>query len=212
MASSSNCHEDLPFEDEEIIEAISCCFEEKANFLDHETGINLLGILVADEELGMGGIQAKLMSMWKAIGQVRIIRIKKNAYSLYVGSEKLARRLIDDSPWNVKGFCFSVRLWPNHHSFEEIETCRATYWIQPHGIPPELMTKNNGRKLEEMLGSVLEVEDPNEVEQEARSSRVDNRAGGLEEQPSRQRRGAAQQGEAAEKGDWRSSRADRRAK
>ncbi|KAL6185134.1 hypothetical protein ACLB2K_041269 [Fragaria x ananassa] len=55
-----------------------------------------------------------------------------------------------------------LRLWPNHHSFEEIETCRATCWIQAHGIPPELMTKNNGRKLGEMLGSVLEVEDPKE--------------------------------------------------
>ncbi|KAL6193639.1 hypothetical protein ACLB2K_034723 [Fragaria x ananassa] len=163
MASSSNCYEDLPFEDEEIIEAMTCCFEEKADFLDHESGINLLGILVADEEPGMGGIKATLMSMWKTIGQVRIIRIKKNAYSLSVGSEKLARRLIDDGPWNVKGLCFSVRLWPNHHSFEEIETCRATYWIQAHGIPPELMTKNNGRKLGEMLGSVLEVEDPKEV-------------------------------------------------
>lgn len=88
------------------------------------------------------------------------MRAKKNIYSIRVGSESLARRLIEGGPWNVKGLCFTIRHWPLYHSVDDIEPSRATYWIQAHGIPREMLSKANGRKLGLMLGSVLEVEDP----------------------------------------------------
>ncbi|KAK9922366.1 hypothetical protein M0R45_030833 [Rubus argutus] len=98
--------------------------------------------------------------IWK---QIRIIWAKKNIYSIRVGSEKLARRLIECGPWNVKGFCFTIRHWPLYHSVDDIEPTRATDWIQAHGIPREMLSVSNGRKLGSMLGSVIEVEDPAKV-------------------------------------------------
>ncbi|KAL6130092.1 hypothetical protein ACLB2K_068473 [Fragaria x ananassa] len=80
-------------------------------------------------EPGVGGVKATLLGSWKALGQIRIVRVKKNDYVVTVGSEQLAGKLLEDSPWNVKGYCFS-------------------------------MTVNNGRKLGNMLGSVIDVEDP----------------------------------------------------
>ncbi|XP_024156254.1 uncharacterized protein At4g02000-like [Rosa chinensis] len=155
--------QNIPYEDEGIIEAMSICFEDTADFLDLEAGINLLGILIAEEEPGLGSVKATLMGMWKSLGQIRIIQVKKNTYSLTVGSEKLASKLINESPWNVKGYCLSVRHWPHFHSIDDMDTNRPTYWIQAHGIPLDQMTKNNGRKLGELLGSTLEVEDPKVV-------------------------------------------------
>ncbi|PRQ28715.1 putative transcription factor interactor and regulator CCHC(Zn) family [Rosa chinensis] len=160
MASSSNGGGDIPFEDEEIIEAMSINFENSVDFVDLEYGINLVGTLIADEEPGLGGTKAAIMSMWKTLGQVRIIRVKKNVYSLTVGSEKLATKLIDDSPWNVKGYCFTVRHWPPRHAIDDLEPHRATYWIQAHGIPMDQISTHNGRKLGNLLGSVIDVEDP----------------------------------------------------
>lgn len=160
MTSSSSQPGEIPFEDDEIIEAMSVEFDQTLDFLDLEKGIHLLGILVADEEPGMRAVKSTLVGIWKALGQIRITRAKKNIYSITVGCEKLARRLIDGCPWNVRGYGFSVRHWPLYHSLDDIEPIRATYWVHAHGIPGNQITVPNGRKLGSLLGSVLEVEDP----------------------------------------------------
>ncbi|XP_062021138.1 uncharacterized protein LOC133737632 [Rosa rugosa] len=100
------------------------------------------------------------MGIWRTLGQIRIIRVKKNAYCITTGSEKLARKLLEESLWNIKGYCFSVRHWPKYHSLDDIATNRAIFWIQAHGIPLNQITVGNGRKLGNILGSVIECEDP----------------------------------------------------
>ncbi|XP_050379552.1 uncharacterized protein LOC126796881 [Argentina anserina] len=126
----SRFEEDGSYENDGIIEAISCSFEESADFLDLTEG---------------------------SFG------VKKNTYSITVGSEKLATKLLDDGPWDVRGQCFSVHHWPRSLSLEKMETMRATYWIQAHGIPPDMMKVVNGRKLGNMIGSVMDVENPDIV-------------------------------------------------
>ncbi|KAK9938020.1 hypothetical protein M0R45_014781 [Rubus argutus] len=128
-----------------------------------DSGIDLLGILIADIEPGTGGAKAILLGLWKNFGHIRTIRAKKNVYSIKVGSQKLATRLIDGGPWNVKGFCFSIRHWPLYHSMDDIKPFCATYWIHAHGIPREMLSVANGRKLGSLLGSVINVENPSLV-------------------------------------------------
>lgn len=145
MATSSSM--EIPFDGDEIIETMSVVFDSNVDLPDLGAGIDLLGILIADIEPGAGGVKATLLGLWKNIGQIRIVRAKKNVYSITVGSEKLARRLIDGSPWNVKGYCFSLRNWPLHLSIDDIEPTCSTYWIQAHGIPRDMLSVSNGRKL-----------------------------------------------------------------
>lgn len=147
MASSSSFNGEIPYEDDEIIETMSVFFDQNVDLLDLDVGIDLLGYLIADIEPGVGGVKATLLAIWRNLGQIRIIRAKKNVYTIRVGSEKLASRLIEGGPWNVKGFCFSILHWPLYHSVDDIEPNRATFWIQAHGIPREMLTQANGRKL-----------------------------------------------------------------
>ncbi|KAL6187324.1 hypothetical protein ACLB2K_038724 [Fragaria x ananassa] len=160
MDSSSSARDEILFEDNGIIEAKTVCFEDNTESADFKDGISLLGILIADEEPGLGGVKAALMGMWKALGQIRIVRVKMNTYCLSVGSEKLANKLLNDSPWSVTELCFTIKHWPRYQSIDEIITHRATYWIQGHGVPWNQINKSNGRKLGCILGSVMEVETP----------------------------------------------------
>ncbi|KAK9904635.1 hypothetical protein M0R45_000527 [Rubus argutus] len=106
MASSSSFNGEIPYEDDEIIETMSVCFDQNVDLLDLDVGIDLLGYLIADIEPGVGGVKATLLAIWRNLGQIRIIRAKKNVYTIRVGSEKLASRLIEGGPWNVKAFAF----------------------------------------------------------------------------------------------------------
>lgn len=159
MSSTSFMAGEISFEDEGIIEAMSINFESDVDLLDLNVVIDLLGYLIFDVEPGVRGVKATLLGIWRNLGQIRIVRAKENIYSIRVGSEQLANHLIDYDPWNVKGFCFSIRHWPLYHSLDDIEPTRATYWIQAHGIPREMLSFSNGRKLGTMLGSIIEVED-----------------------------------------------------
>lgn len=72
----------------------------------------------------------------------------------------MANKIIEEGPWSVMGFCFSVQRWPSNLAIEEAPTHMVAYWIQAHGIPLNLMSAGNAREIGEKLGTVLEVEDP----------------------------------------------------
>lgn len=79
-----------------------------------------------------------------------------------MGSEKLARRLIDGGSWNVKGCCFSLDtgLCTIHWMIFSMSGLLTGFKLMGY---QKNLSLNNGRKLGAMLGSVLEIEDPVKV-------------------------------------------------
>lgn len=78
MVSSSFTVGKVPFEDDEIIEAMTVNFEIDVDLLDLNPGIELLGYLIADVEPGVGGVKATLYGT--ILAKFRIVRVKKNIY------------------------------------------------------------------------------------------------------------------------------------
>ncbi|KAI5333955.1 PREDICTED: reverse mRNAase [Prunus dulcis] len=93
------------------------------------------------------------------MGAVKVVKAKANVYSIIVGDEKVARRLVDGNPWFVKGHTFTTMLWPLYHSLDDIAADMAVYWVQAHGLPRNLCTSKNARVLGARVGAVMEVED-----------------------------------------------------
>lgn len=154
---------EMNFDEEIELEDLSIELESELEVSESVSGIQLLGILISDVEPGVGGVKSALQGMWHNLGQIRITRAKKNVFTVTVGDERAARRLIDGAPWNIKGSCFSVRHWPANLSIDEINPHRATYWIQAHGLSRQLLNVRNGHKIGGMIGTVLEVEDPDRM-------------------------------------------------
>lgn len=73
MASSSSHREEIPFKDDEIIEVVSVNFDTVVDFLDLDLGFDLLGFLIVDIELGISGVKATLLGIWRNLGQICII-------------------------------------------------------------------------------------------------------------------------------------------
>lgn len=90
MTLSSCCFGDIPFEEEEIIEAMSINFDVNVDLLELDVGINFLGFIIADVEPGTSCVKATLLGMWCNYGQIRIIHAKRNVFFHSCG------------PWNVK--------------------------------------------------------------------------------------------------------------
>lgn len=83
------------FDEEIVLEDLSVELESELEVSDTVSGIQLLGILISDVEPGVGGVKSALQGMWQNLGQIRITRATRNVYTVTVGDERVARRLID---------------------------------------------------------------------------------------------------------------------
>lgn len=150
----------MPFREDEV-ECMSVCFEDSLNLKERlESLIQLVGRLIADQESSQNVVKDVWRFTWNKLGAICIFQVKPNVYSIQVGDESVAWRILDRNPWFVKGYTFSVKPWPIYHSLDVIDVNRATFWVQAHGIPRNRCTKKNTRYLGEKLGVVMEIEDP----------------------------------------------------
>lgn len=150
-------------EEYEILECLSISFDHNREPLEIEQGINLVGTMFADEEPKGGAVILALQGIWQNLGQIRITKARGKVYTITVGNEKQAYRLIEGSPWMVKNHCFTVRYWPLYRSIDDILPHRVVLWVQAHDIPHHDIKTANGKQLGALIGTVLEVEDPDEV-------------------------------------------------
>ncbi|CAB4283169.1 unnamed protein product [Prunus armeniaca] len=97
------------------------------------------------------------------MGTIKVLWAKENVYSISVGDEAMVRRLMDGNPWFIKGFTFTVKYCPLYHSLDDIIPDRAIFWVQAHGFPRNMCSPGNARKLGARIGSVMEIEDVDEV-------------------------------------------------
>ena len=146
------------FSKEEVEDGLSICLEDR---LDEkpENSIALVSLLIADHEPSQATIKEVLRVAWNCMGAVKVVKAKANVYSIIVGDEKVARRLVDGNPWFVKGHTFTTMLWPLYPSLDDIAADMAVYWVQAHGLPRNLCTSKNARVLGARVGAVMEVED-----------------------------------------------------
>lgn len=118
---------------------------------------HLVGLLVTDEEPSQLIIKDVLRSIWRKMGNIKVLRAKVSLLHWdwwWTGSKANSR-----SPWFIKGAPFTAKFWPLYQSLDEIRANRAVLWVQVHGIPKNMCTVKNARMLGSKIGSILEVED-----------------------------------------------------
>jgi hypothetical protein len=66
-------------------------------------------------------------------------------------------RVLDNSPWNIKGSPLFLQRWENDDTFEDLDFSKGAFWIHVHGLPLEWMTTENASSIGNSLGVLLEV-------------------------------------------------------
>ncbi|KAI5344400.1 PREDICTED: At4g02000 [Prunus dulcis] len=97
------------------------------------------------------------------MGLVKVVKSKENVYVVTMEDAAIASRLLEGNPWFVKGHVFTLKQWPLYCSMDDIEANWAIFWVQAYGIPRNLCTMKNSRQLGEKVGSVMEVENFEDV-------------------------------------------------
>ncbi|KAM1624242.1 hypothetical protein ACFX13_022611 [Malus domestica] len=115
---------------EEEIDCMSVIFEDTVDLEERLINtIQLTGRLITYEEPLESVVKEVLRLFWNGLGVVGIICVKPNIYSITVGDDQVASRILEGNPWFVKGYTFSVKPWRLYHSLDDIDADRVVYFI-----------------------------------------------------------------------------------
>jgi hypothetical protein len=67
-------------------------------------------------------------------------------------------RVLDNSPWNIKGSPLFLKRWSKSEAIEDLDFTKAAFWVQVHNLPLDLMTIENAANIGASLGELLVVD------------------------------------------------------
>jgi hypothetical protein len=67
-------------------------------------------------------------------------------------------RVLQNSPWNIKGTPLFLKRWSSDETFYEIDFVKAPIWVQVHGLPLDRMNNANAAIIVDSLGGLVEVD------------------------------------------------------
>ncbi|RYQ98245.1 hypothetical protein Ahy_B08g094302 isoform A [Arachis hypogaea] len=114
-----------------------------------ENYINLVGKIVADREISFKASKNALLGIW---GNQRT--------SSSLRDQRRGVQILKGGPWCVKGHLLNLQLWGQNAAIYEVSHEFMEFWVQIHGVPLEYMERETAETIGNMLGVVVEVEDP----------------------------------------------------
>ncbi|KAF5477689.1 hypothetical protein F2P56_004306 [Juglans regia] len=118
----------------------------------------LVGKLVSMKALNRQTFHATIRASWSFVPHLSIEDVGENTFLFTFASHQEKHRVLDNRPWNFKGFHMVLRQWPPGLSIHDIPLHMSIFWIQVHGLPLEMLTKPNAAKIGQVLGNLLEVD------------------------------------------------------
>lgn len=103
-------------------------------------------------------VRDTLVAAGKFANPIEIETVPSDKFMFKVFQRSHAERILQQGPWNVRGFLLILKPWPPELAFEEVELTIYPFWIQVHGLPLQNMTAINAIKIGKSQGCLLEVE------------------------------------------------------
>ncbi|OMO73700.1 hypothetical protein CCACVL1_17176, partial [Corchorus capsularis] len=119
------------------------------------TGFMLVGKILADKPINRRGAVGVLSNMWHGKDAPTIRKFGGNIFGFAFKSEKAMNLALDNSPWTVMGNCLSLKKWEVEEVISDIHFEEVQYWIQIHGLPLEMQTDENVKRVGSRLGIVI---------------------------------------------------------
>lgn len=86
--------------------------------------------------------------------------MRDNTFVITVQDENTASRILSQVPWVVVKQNFSIQRWPPDLALEEVQLEFVLFWVHLHGIPLNMSSETNVRRIAMEIGEFMEFENP----------------------------------------------------
>jgi hypothetical protein len=118
----------------------------------------LVGKLISIKPIAKSVIKSNILQAWQFLKSL-VTEDKEDNKMVFIFEDlEDFNRVLQNSPWNIKGTSLFLKRWCNDETFEEIEFVKAPMWVQVHGLPLDRMNNANATIIVENLGGLVEVD------------------------------------------------------
>jgi hypothetical protein len=118
----------------------------------------LVGKLISIKLIAKSVIKNNILQAWQFLKSL-VTEDKEDNKMVFIFEDlEDLNRVLQNSPWNIKGTPLFLKRWCNDETFEEIEFVKAPIWVQVHGLPLDRMNNANVAIIAESLGGLVEVD------------------------------------------------------
>jgi hypothetical protein len=118
----------------------------------------LVGKILSSQSLSKATIKSNILQAWKFLKSLVAEDKGENMMVFTFESLNDLNKVLDYSPWNIKGSPLFLKRWSEEDAIEDLDFTKAAFWVQVHNLPLELMTDENARNIGASLGELLEVD------------------------------------------------------
>ncbi|RYQ81105.1 hypothetical protein Ahy_Scaffold1g107110 [Arachis hypogaea] len=101
-----------------------------------------------------------IMGIWENPEGVSISEVRRNKVLISFKDVWRGLQTLKGGPWSIKGHLLNLQLWSQHESISEVSHQYMEFWVQIHRLPLENMNSETSRIIGDMMGIVIDVEDP----------------------------------------------------
>uniref|UniRef100_A0A2N9GET6 CCHC-type domain-containing protein n=1 Tax=Fagus sylvatica TaxID=28930 RepID=A0A2N9GET6_FAGSY len=118
----------------------------------------LVGKLLTKKHVGKGLMKEILKRAWNTRYDFEITVLDANKFVFAFQHDLDKRKVFEGRPWTVKGHFLVLKEWHPQQTVQEIEFDSTEVWIQVHGLPLDLVSDTNVKKIGQKVGRVIEVD------------------------------------------------------
>lgn len=139
--------------------------KEKLCLKSLDQSVRLVAVIFADRVPHKPTTIDMLKKAWASFGEIGITARddrdpNDRVFAVTVRNDGVAKDIMENSPWSVKGFSVHVQPWPDHLAIEELPINNIAFWIQMRGVPPYMYTMPNVEDMVEHFGEFIKMDDP----------------------------------------------------
>ncbi|KAL6202666.1 hypothetical protein ACLB2K_026372 [Fragaria x ananassa] len=132
--------------------------------------VRLATVIFADKAPNKPSTVDMIKNAWTWFGGIKITardlwNLVDHLFAITADDENVAKLILENSPWTIKGFSLHFQVWPPTLAIEELPSHQIAFWVQMMGVPPYMSTKSNVRDVVARFGDFIEMEDPLEGEE-----------------------------------------------
>lgn len=117
-----------------------------------------IGRIMLAKPLNKDVMHATIKVVWSFFIGLTIEELKVNTFLFTFPMQQEKNRVLEQQPWNIKGFHILVCDWPPSLSLREIDMKMSIFWVQIQGLPLKYITNKNTERIARKVGNFIQVE------------------------------------------------------
>jgi hypothetical protein len=120
--------------------------------------LTLIGKIISHRPFSKISIKQNILQAWQLKKAITTEDREENKMVFTFEDTEDLSKVLNNSPWNIKGTPLFLKRWENDETFEDITFQKAAFWVQVHGLTLEQMTTENAISIAENLGGLVEID------------------------------------------------------